>query len=77
MDIITALKTEAARLEGQLGRVRAAIVALNGSTMNGTRKGAVRGRKAGTSGTWHHSEATRRKLSLAQKKIWAAKHKRK
>jgi len=28
-------------------------------------------------GTWHHTAATKRKLALAQKKIWAAKHKRK
>ena len=76
MDIITALKTEATRLEDQLGRVRAAIVALNGSSRNGTRKGSARASEP-KGGTWHHSEATRRKLSLAQKKIWAAKHKRK
>jgi len=72
MDIIAALKTEETRLEGQLGKVRAAIVALGGS-MNGTRKGAMR-RKAGT---WHHTATTKRKLALAQKKIWAAKRKRK
>jgi hypothetical protein len=72
MDIITALRSEATRLEGQLGKVRAAIVALNGSSMNGTRKSSMRGRKAGT---WHHTAATKRKLRLAQQKIWAAKRK--
>jgi hypothetical protein len=45
MDIITALKTEATRLEDQLGRVRAAIGAMSGHSANGTRKDAMRGRK--------------------------------
>jgi hypothetical protein len=62
--IISALKTEGTRLRDQLGRVRAAIVAMSGHS-NGTR--STPGRKAGT---WHHSEATRRKLSLAQKRMW-------
>jgi hypothetical protein len=72
MDIVTALRMEATRLEDQLSRVRVAIGAMNGISANGTRKGAMR-RKAGT---WHHTAATKRKLALAQKKIWAAKHKR-
>jgi hypothetical protein len=74
MDIVTALRMEATRLEGQLGRVRAAIVALNRSSMSGTRKSSMRSRKAGT---WHHTAATKRKLRLAQKRIWDAKRKRK
>jgi hypothetical protein len=61
MEILQALRKEEAKLEQHLDRIRAAITALNG---------AGRGRKRGG---YKHSAATRRKISIASKKRWAAK----
>jgi hypothetical protein len=61
MNIVRALQMEAKKLEQRLDRVRAAITALNGEG---------RGHKRGG---YKHSAATRRKISIASKKRWAAK----
>jgi hypothetical protein len=60
MQIIKALKQEATKLEERLGRIRAAITALNG-------RGPGQGRRRG----YKLSAATRRKMSIASKKRWA------
>jgi hypothetical protein len=63
MNIVRALQTEAKKLEQRLTQVRAAITALNGSV-------SVSG-QAGR--RYKRSAAARRKMSLAQRKRWAAK----
>jgi hypothetical protein len=63
MQILKALKQEATKLQSRLDRINAAITALNGID-------SVRGRKRGG---YKLSAATRRKMSLAQKKIWATR----
>jgi hypothetical protein len=65
MEIIKLLKQRASVLQDELGKIHQAIRA-----MNGTRTAASNsGRK------FRHTAATKRKLALAQKKIWAAKRK--
>jgi hypothetical protein len=61
MQILKALKKEATKLEQRLDRVRAAITALNGAGPG----------RAGR--RYKRSAAARRKMSLAQRKRWAAK----
>jgi hypothetical protein len=68
LDIIKALHQRASVLQTELGKIQLAIRAMSGT------KPAKVGR---TGRKWHHTAATKRKLALAQKKIWAAKHKRK
>jgi hypothetical protein len=63
MNIVQALRHEAKNLEERLDRVRAAITALNG-VGNGAGSGT---------GKYVRSAAARRKMSLAQKKRWAAR----
>jgi len=65
LDIIKALQERAAVLEKELDKIHQAIRAMNG-TKTGVRNS---GRK------FRHTAATKRKLRLAQKKIWAAKRK--
>jgi len=66
LDIIEALRLRASVLQNELGRIQLAIRAESGTT-------AV---KIGRTGRkWHHTAATKRKLALAQRKIWAAKQK--
>jgi hypothetical protein len=62
MQILKALKKEASKLKQQLDRVRAAISALNGIAPGRRKRGAYK-----------LSAATRRKMSLAAKKNWAAR----
>jgi hypothetical protein len=69
MDIVRALEARASVLRIELDKIRRAIQAMRGSKA-GTEP-VARQRK------WHHTPATKRKLRLAQKKIWAAKRKRK
>jgi hypothetical protein len=69
MDIVRALEARASVLRIELDKIRRAIQAMRGSKA-GTEL-VARQRK------WHHTPATKRKLRLAQKKIWAAKRKRK
>jgi hypothetical protein len=69
MDIIKALEDRASVLRIELDKIQRAIGALNG-TKTGTGRVTVQ-RK------WHHTPATKRKLRLAQKKIWATRRKRK
>ena len=68
MDIIKALEERAAALRIELDKIQRAIQAITG-TKTVTRSPARR--------TFRHTEATKRKLRLAQQKIWAAKRKRK
>jgi hypothetical protein len=63
MNIVQALRHEAAKLEHRLSQIKAAIHALNGT-------GSGRGRKRGG---YKHSAATRRRMSQAMKKRWAEK----
>jgi hypothetical protein len=67
MDIIKALEDRASALRIELDKVQRAIQAMAG-TKTVTRSPARR--------TFRHTEATKRKLRLAQQKIWA-KRKRK
>lgn len=66
MDIVKALHQRAAVLQNELGKIQQAIRAMSGIKI-GVRSA---GRKS------RHT-ATKQKLRLAQKKIWAAKRKRK
>ena len=66
MDIIKALEDRASALRIELDKIQRAIEAMAGTKTPGKAR-----RK------YHHSAATKRKLAVAQKKIWAAKHKRK
>jgi len=68
MDIVKALEERASVLRIELDKIQRAIGALNG-IKTGTER-VTRQRK------WHHTPATKRKLRLAQKRIWAAKRKR-
>jgi len=61
MNIVQALRQEAKKLEERLDRIRAAITALNGAGPGRAGRKYVR------------SAAARRKMSLAQRKRWAAK----
>jgi hypothetical protein len=66
MDIIKILKQRASVLQDELDRIQQAIRALS-ETKIGVRRDGWR---------WHHTAATKRKLRLAQKKIWDAKRKK-
>lgn len=68
MDIVKALHQRAAVLQNELGKIQQAIRALTGTSTGGVRNS---GRK------FRHTAATKRKLRLAQKRIWDAKRKRK
>jgi hypothetical protein len=65
MDIIKALEDRASALRTELGKIQRAIQAMRGSK-TGTAP-VARQRK------WHHTPATKRKLRLAQKRIWDRK----
>jgi hypothetical protein len=65
MDIVKALEDRASSLRIELDKIQRAILALNG-TKTGTER-VPRQRK------WHHTPATKRKLRLAQKRIWDRK----
>ena len=69
MDIVKALEDRASVLKIELDKIQRVIGALNG-TKTGTER-VPRQRK------WHHTPATKRKLRLAQNKIWAAKRRQK
>ena len=69
MDIVKALEERASVLRIELGKIRRAIQAMRGS-QTGTEP-VARQRK------WHHTPATKRKLRLAQQRIWAAKRRQK
>jgi hypothetical protein len=66
MDIIKALEDRASALRIELDKVQRAIQAMAGT------KTVTRARRK-----FRHTAETKRKLRLAQKKIWAAKRKRK
>jgi hypothetical protein len=66
LDIIKALQERAAVLQNELGKIQQAIRA-----MTGTKIAARTGKRK-----FRHTEATKQKLRLAQRKIWAAKHNR-
>jgi hypothetical protein len=68
MDIIKALEDRASARRIELDKVQRAIQAMAG-TKTVTRSPARR--------KFRHTEATKRKLRLAQQKIWVAKRKRK
>jgi hypothetical protein len=64
MNIIKALEDRASALRIELGKIQRAIQAMAGTktqTHSGTRR------------KFRHSEATKRKLRAAQKRIWDAK----
>jgi len=64
MDIIKALEDRASSLRIELDKIQRAIRAMAGTkTVTRTRR------------KYHHSAATKRKLRLAQKRIWDAKRK--
>jgi hypothetical protein len=63
MNIVRELRREVAKLEHRLSQINTAITALNGI-------GPGRGRKRGS---YKHSAAARRKISIASKKRWATK----
>jgi hypothetical protein len=69
VDILKALHQRASVLENELGKIRHAIRAMTGIVIPKIARAGKR--------TFRHSEATKRKLRLAQQKIWAAKRKRK
>jgi hypothetical protein len=56
----SSLEQRASVLDSELSKVRQAIRALGIAVRQSGRK-------------WHHTEATKRKLALAQKKIWFGK----
>jgi hypothetical protein len=64
MDIIKALHQRRTELQNELGKIQEDIRALGG-TLSATEI-ARAGKR-----TYRHSEATKRKLRLAQQKIWA------
>jgi hypothetical protein len=66
LDIVKALHQRAAELQNELGKIQQAIRALSGAKI-GVRN---HGRK------FRHTAATKRKLRLAQQRIWAAKRKK-
>jgi hypothetical protein len=66
MDIIKALEDRASALRIELDKIQRAIQAVTGT------KTSAHGP---TSRKFRHTEATKRKLRLAQQKIWAAKRK--
>jgi hypothetical protein len=66
MDIIKALEDRASALRIELDKIQRAIQAMAGTKTPGR-----------THQKFRHTEATKRKLRLAQQKIWAAKRKRK
>jgi hypothetical protein len=61
-NIVEALERRASVLQNELNKVHQAIRALGVVVRQSGRK-------------WHHTAATKRKLALAQKKIWDAKRK--
>jgi hypothetical protein len=67
LNIVKALHQRASVLQDELDKIQQAIRALKG-TRTGVRRDGWK---------WHHTPATKRKLALAQKKLWAAKRKRK
>jgi hypothetical protein len=70
MDIIKALEERASVLKIELDKIQRAIQAITGTKTPGRTRQKTRR-------TFRHTEATKRKLRLAQQKIWAAKRKRK
>jgi hypothetical protein len=64
MDIIKALEDRASALRIELDKIKRAIQAMAGTKTPGRTRRKFR-----------HTEATKRKLRAAQKKIWAAKRK--
>jgi len=62
LDIVKARQQRASALENELAKIHQAIRALRIAVSETTRK-------------WHHTPATKRKLAVAQKRIWAAKRK--
>jgi hypothetical protein len=64
MDIVKALEDRASALGIELDKIQRAIQAMVGTRTEARRK-------------FRHSAATKRKLRLAQKKIWATRRKRK
>jgi hypothetical protein len=67
MDIIKALEDRASALRIELGKIHEAIRALGGTTKIARSTGKRK---------FRHTVATKRKLRLAQQKIWAAKRKK-
>jgi hypothetical protein len=65
LDIVKALHQRASVLQDELDKIQQAIRALSGTKI-GVRRDEWK---------WHHTPATKRKLRLAQKKIWDAKRK--
>ena len=59
MDILSALKTEASKLQQQLDTLNSAIKALGG------KNGVGRGKK------WHMSASAKARIAKAQRKRWA------
>jgi len=68
LDILKALHQRRSVLQGELGKIHEAIRALGGTTKIARNTGKRK---------FRHTEATKQKLRLAQKKIWDAKRKRK
>lgn len=66
MDIIKALEERASVLKIELDKIQRAIQAMAGTKT--TARSPARGK-------YRHTEATKRKLRAAQKKIWDAKRK--
>jgi hypothetical protein len=64
LDIVKALHQRASVLQDEFGKIQQAIRALGGTNIRVPNRRKFR-----------HTAATKRKLRLAQKKIWAAKRK--
>jgi hypothetical protein len=69
LDIVKALHARASELKGELSKIHQAIRALNGTTRQGVPRSG--GRK-----TYTHTAATRRKLSIKMKRMWAEKQRK-
>lgn len=66
MDIIKALEDRASALRIELNKIQRALEAMAGTKTSGSTRRKFR-----------HTAATKRKLRLAQKRIWDAKRKQK
>jgi hypothetical protein len=62
MNVLKMLEDEEKKMAGRLEGLRAAIAALNGTTLK---------RKSGRKKHWTMSASARRRISLAQKARWA------